>query len=191
MNMAKLLLILSLAFSLFLVQLNYSEAQEIRIIRDQIDKVQELRGSTNGQISTTTGEWITVNSNSEKERDKLLTFFSKVRASGEKIEIYMSGDILLGATSKKYGKIGKTSFDKADENVSIIGYFKGCSFGQGAVECGIKVKGKTIYISDQSSSNLVFKKINREEWIGKKIKLTGAMKADSNYFIAKSIELAQ
>jgi len=191
MKRANIFLIASLIISSFWVQLYFAESQEIKTIRDQIDKVQESAGSTNGQVSTVTGgEWIMINANSKKERDKILTFFSKVSSSGEEIEIYVSGENFLGAASKKYGKIGKIPSIKASGSV-IIGKFNGCSYGQGVEECSITVKGKTVYINDKSSSDLVFKKIDREKWIGKKVKLTGSAGADSDYFIAKSIELAK
>lgn len=171
-------------------QTQTSQIQNIRTIRSQIDKVQILHGNTNGQVSTLSGEWVTINTNSEKERDNILAFFSKAQESGEEIEIYVSGEIFLGATSKKYGKIGKTPSGKSGGS-SIVGTFEGCSFGQGVEECAITINGKTVYINDQSSSDLVFKQIDREKWIGKKVKLTGSTGADSDYFIAKSIELAK
>jgi len=169
-------------------QTQTSQNQNIRTIRSQIDKVQVLHGSTNGQVSTLSGEWVVINTNSEKERDKILGFFSKVQISGEEIEIYVSGESFIGAKSEKYGKIGKGASSNVSKSV-IVGEFNGCSYGQGIEECSITVEGKTVYISDQSSSDLVFKKIDREKWIGKKVKLTGSTGADSDYFIAKSIEL--
>jgi hypothetical protein len=165
-------------------------ADEGRTIQDSIDKVQEISGSTRGQVSTIDGEWIQINTKTNKERDEILEFFSKVQASGEKIEIYVSGDNFVGAVSKKNGKIGTIPLKKAEENI-IIGKFKGCGFGQGVTECSIEMKDKTIYISDSSTPESVFKGIDREKWIGKKVKLTGSMDKESTYFIAKSIELVK
>lgn len=80
---------------------------------------------------------------------------------------------------------------KAERNL-IIGNFLGCSFGQGILECGIKVDGKTLYINNKDSSPSVFEKIDTEKWIGKKVKLTGSLRPeDAEFFIAQSIELVE
>jgi len=95
---------------------------------------------------------------------------------------------VLPVRSVKQNSVNK---EQQAEHNSIIGNFNGCkNYSDGTTECEITVNGKTFTILDLASAT-IFKKVERKEWIGKKVKVTGSIEQNSNYIKAEAIELVE
>ena len=76
----------------------------------------------------------------------------------------------------------------AQDQITIIGEFQGCGFGQGIMGCSIKTLfGQTYYFDDAGSPAELFDRIDIDFWKGKMIQIKG--RRDGEIIILSDIGL--
>lgn len=167
------------------------QAEQLSVIKDGIFKVLSGGNLTEGQISFVDNpNWVLIKTQTPAELDRILRYFSKAKASGETVTVYVRGETFVGAVCEKYGRIGQPPEDRSGPR-EYVGVFQGCDFNHGILECGVMVNGRGVYFNSENSPK-VTATIKPDRFIGKKVKVVGAPDQEiDSYIHATSITLAR
>lgn len=165
--------------TLFMVVLTAATciASEVKKVENvSIDKVQTTTG-LQGQLSTfTDAEWYQFSAKNKKGLDKAVEYFYKLKNDSNAV-LYVKGDVIVGATSAKYGNFGSIPKEgKQSQKGPLNSKVVGCDFQQGNLYCSVKLGGKRYYINGESSeADLSILNDNP----GKKVKIVGSINGDT------------
>jgi hypothetical protein len=152
-------------------------ASEVKKIESpSIDKIQTTSG-LKGQISFfDNSDWLQFSAKNQKSLDKAAEYFYKIK-NDPKAVLYVVDEMIVGATSPKYGKYGSIPQSGSQaQKKPLTAKVVGCDFQQGNLYCSVKVGGKSYYINGESSAaDLTILNDNP----GKKVKIVGSIDGDT------------